>query len=184
MAELASQGQLRLSLLRWALVLIPGVLLLGMLSGAVAGSGPGNPWFDGLTKPAVYPPPQTFAIVWTVLYLLMGLALAIVVAARGAAGRQIAIVAFVVQLALNLAWSPLFFAAHQISAALVLIAVLDVAALVTIVLFLRVRPIAALLLVPYLLWILFATFLTYEFRVANPDADGRVVSGAAVRVEF
>lgn len=184
MAELASQGQLRMSLLRWALVLIPGVLLLGMLSGAAAGSGPGNPWFDGLAKPAIYPPPQTFAIAWTALYILMGLALSMVVAARGATGRSIAIVAFAIQLALNLAWSPLFFAAHQISAALVLIAVLDVAVVATIVLFLRVRPVAALLLVPYLLWILFATYLTYEFRAANPAADGREVSGAAVRVEF
>ena len=63
MAELASHGQLRLSLLRWALVLIPGVLLPGILSGTAAGSGPGNPWFDGLIKPSIYPPPQIFGIV-------------------------------------------------------------------------------------------------------------------------
>lgn len=184
MAELASHGQLRLSLFRWALVLIPGVLLLGMLSSAAAGSGPGNAWFDDLAKPATTPAPEIIQIVWTVLYILMGLALAMVVAARGASGRRIAIIAFAVQLALNLAWSPLFFAAHQITAALVLIVVLDVAVLVTVVLFQRVRPVAALLMAPYLLWILFATYLTWELRAANPDADGQEVSGAAVRVEF
>jgi len=184
MSELASQGQLRMSLVRWALVLIPGILLLGMLSGAAAGSGPDNPWFAGLVKPQLYPPPQTFGIVWTVLYLLMGLALAMVVCAPGAAGRGAAIVAFGVQLALNLAWSPLFFAAHQITGALVLLGAIDVAVVVTVVLFHRVRPVAALLLAPYLLWVLFATYLNWELLRANPDADGREVSGAVTRVQF
>jgi tryptophan-rich sensory protein len=184
MAELASHGQLRLSLFRWALVLIPGILLLGMLSAALAGSGPADPWFAGLNKPSIYPPPQLFPIVWSALYILMGLALAMIVWARGAAGRKVAIVAFAVQLALNLAWSPLFFAAHQITAALVLIVALDVAVLATIVLFHRVRPVAALLLAPYLVWLLFASYLNWEFRTANPNADGQEVSGAAVRVEF
>jgi benzodiazapine receptor len=184
MAELASQGQLRLGLLRWALVLIPAVLLLGILSGAVAGSGPGNPWFDGLNKPSIYPPPQVFGIVWTALYIMIGLALAMVVSARGAASRGIAIFAFVVQFALNLAWSPLFFAAHQITLALGLLIALDLAVLLTIVQFQRVRPVAALLLVPYLAWIVFATYLNWEFRTANPGADGQEVSGAVTRVEF
>ena len=62
--------------------------------------------------------------------------------------------------------------------------VLDVAVVVTIVLFRRVRLAAALLLLPYLAWILFATVLNWEFRIANPGADGREVSGAATRVEF
>lgn len=181
MAELASQGQLRMSLLRWALVLIPGVLLLGMLSGAF-GNGASDPWFVALRKPSLYPPPQTFGIVWTALYVMMGFALAIVVSARGAPGRKAAIIAFAVQLALNLAWSPVFFAAHQITAALILLIAIDVAVLVTLVLFQRVRPLAALLLVPYLAWLLFASYLNWEFLAANPDADGR--SSAAVRVEF
>ena len=184
MSELASQGQLRMSLVRWALVLIPGILLLGMLSGAAAGSGPDNPWFAALVKPSLYPPPQTFGIVWTVLYILMGLALAMVVCAPGAEGRNLARVAFAVQLALNLAWSPLFFAAHQITAALALLAALDVAVVVTVVLFQRVRPVAALLLLPYLAWVLFATYLNWELHTANPNADGQEVSGAVTRVQF
>ena len=115
---------------------------------------------------------------------MMGLALAMVASARGARGRKIAIAAFAVQFALNLAWSPLFFAAHQITGGLILLAVLDVAVVLTIVLFQRVRPVAALLLLPYLAWILFATYLNWEFRTANPGADGQEVSGAVTRVEF
>ena len=184
MSELASIGQLRGSLLRWALVLVPVVLLLGMLSGQLAGSGAGNPWFAALVKPPLYPQPVTFALVWTVLYILMGFSLAMVASARGAEWRMAAVAAFVLQLVLNLAWSPLFFGGHQIMAALALLVVLDIAVIATIVLFRLVRPVAALLLLPYLAWILFATLLNWQFHVANPDADGREVSGAVQRIQL
>lgn len=184
MSELASSNQLRMSLLRWVLFLVPAVVLLGFLSGMFAGSGPGNPWFNSLVKPSLYPPPATFGIVWTALYVLMGVALAIVMDARGAWGRGTALIVFLVQLALNLAWSPLFFAAHQIKAALILLIVLDVAVLATVFLFARIRKAAAMLMLPYLIWIMFATALNWQFLVANPDANGREVSGAAARVEF
>lgn len=178
---LASPAQLKASLMRWALVCVPLIVVLGFLSGRVAGSGPGNPWFDALVKPSAFPPPVTFGIVWTILYVMMGLSLAMVLAARGARGRGTAIVAFLVQLALNLAWSPLFFGLHQISAALVLIAVLVVAALLTAVLFARIRPLAGALLVPYLLWLVFATYLNFAFLQANPTLDGAQISGAVQR---
>ena len=184
MTELASAGQLRASLMRWMLICVPGILLLGLLSGRIAGSGPGNAWFDALVKPAVYPPPATFGIVWTVLYILMGASLAVIASARGAPGRGMALALFAVQLVLNLAWSPLFFAGHRITGALFLIAVLDLAAIATIALFWRVRPLAGMLLLPYLAWIMFATYLNYEFRVANPGADGQEGSGAAQRIEL
>jgi len=184
MSELASSGQLRAAYLRWALFLVPGIVLLGFLSGQVAGSGPGNPWFDALDKPAIYPPPATFGIVWGILYVLMGLALAVVVTARGARGRGLAVAAFVIQLLLNLAWTPLFFAYHQISAALILLLVLDFAVVVTTILFFRVRPIAGLMMVPYLGWVLFATVLNWQFLELNRAADGKTGSGAAVRVQF
>lgn len=184
MSELASREQLRESLLRWALVLVPVVLLLGMLSGRVAGSAAENPWFAALAKPSLYPPPAMFGIMWTALYLLMGLAVALVASARGARYRRAAITMFGVQLVLNLVWSPLFFAGHQIVAALVLLVVLDIAVVATLHLFRKVRPVAALLLVPYLAWILFATLLTWQFHRANPNADGREVSGAVTRIEI
>jgi len=184
MTELASTGQLRASLLRWALFLVPGILLLGLLSAQYAGSGLNDPWFAALEMPEVYPPPGTFFIVWIVLYAMMGLALAMVASARGAVGRPLAIGIFVLQLVLNLAWPPLFFAAHQITAALGLLVVLDLAVILTVVLFRKVRPVAALLLLPYLAWILFATYLNWELLVANPGMEGLDVPGASTRVEF
>lgn len=180
----ASRGQLRASFLRWALLIVPAVVGLGFLSGRLAGSGPGNPWFDALVKPAIYPPPAAFGIVWSILYLMMGVALTLVVTARGARGRGAAIAAFLVQFALNLAWTPTFFAAHEMTAALWVIVAMDVATIVTIALFWRVRRGAALLLVPYLAWILFATLLNWEFIRANPGADGQSAPAPTTRFEI
>ena len=178
MTELASSGQLRAAFLRWALVLVPGILFLGFFSGQVAGSGAGNPWFMELTKPSLYPPPQLFGIVWSILYVVIALALAMVVTAYGAPGRRNAIIAFAVQLALNLAWSPLFFGAHKLVPALVLLVVLDLAIVVTIVLVRRVRPLAAWLMLPYLAWCLFATLLNWQFLEANPGGQPPAVDVA------
>lgn len=185
MTVLASRGQLRASFLRWSLLIVPAVLLAGFISGQLGGGGSGDPWFDSLRKPAIFPPPATFGIVWSILYLMMGVALTMIVAARGAGGRGLAIGAFLVQLALNLAWSPVFFGAHRITAALYLLVAIDIAVMITIVLFWRVRRAAALLLVPYLAWVLFATLLNWEFLAANPDADGRMGStNATTRFEI
>jgi benzodiazapine receptor len=183
MNRLTSPAQIRASVLRWALFLVPTVMLLGFLSGQVGGDA-NSPWFQSLEKPAIFPPPVTFGIVWSILYFLMGLAFALVCAAWGARFRTLAIIAFVVQLALNLAWSPLFFGAHQIGAALYLLVAIDVAVLVTMILFFRVRRLAGWLLVPYLGWVLFATVLNWQFLQLNPGADGRDVSGSVQRFEL
>lgn len=183
MTELASPGQLRASLIRWALVLVPGVELLGFLSGQIGGDAR-DPWFVGLVKPAIFPPPVLFGIAWSILFALIGLALAVLVTARGAPGRQAAIGAWIVQFLLILCWSPLFFGAHEISLALALLLAIDVAVIVTVLLAWRVRRLAALLLLPYLAWVLFATLLNYEFLKVNPNADGREVSGATQRIEI
>jgi translocator protein len=185
MTALASRGQLRASLLRWALFTVPLVVLLGFLSGQLSGSGADSMWFQSLAKPAIFPPPAWFGIVWTILYALMGLALAMVCAAWGARGRGIAIAAFAVQFLVNLAWSPVFFAMHDIRAALIVIGVLDVLVVVAIVLFWRVRKLAAVLLLPYLAWIAFATVLNWQFLVLNPGGgiEG-AANGAVERYEF
>ena len=171
MNEIASPGQLRLAYLRWALVAVPAIVLLGFLSGKLANSGYGNRWFAALAKPDIMPPAWAFPVAWTTLYVLMGLALAIVLHARGAQGRGLAIALFFVQLLLNLVWSPLFFRAHQVGNALALILVLTVLVAVVAWLFGRIRPLAGILLIPYLVWLAFASFLTYEIRQLNPDAE-------------
>ena len=182
---IASRGQLRASFLRWALFLVPAITLLGFLSGSVAGSGPGNPWFDALVKPSIYPPPAAFGIVWTILYVMMGFALALVVVARGARGRTMALALFAIQFLLNLAWTPVFFGAHQITGALIIIGILNFVLLATVIYFWRVRPLAGALLLPYLAWVLFATALNFQFLQLNPHADGQPApSGAVERIEL
>jgi benzodiazapine receptor len=183
MNRLASPAQLRASFVRWALFLVPAVLLLGFVSGRLGGDA-SDPWFIALEKPAIFPPPAAFGIVWPILYTLMGLAAAMVGAAWGSRYRLPAILAFALQLFINLAWSPVFFGQHEITLGLYIILVLDVAVLVTIVLFWKVRRAAALLLVPYLAWILFATVLNYEFLRLNPDADGAEGTYAVQRIEL
>jgi tryptophan-rich sensory protein len=184
MRYLASPAQLRASLLRWSLFTVPTVLGLGFVSSIVADAGPQNPWFAALAKPALYPPPATFGIVWSVLYVLLGVALAMVASARGAPGRGPAVVLFALQLMLNLAWSPVFFAMHRMTVALGIIGVMIVLTLGLIALFRRVRPMAGALLLPYLAWICFAGVLNYQFLAMNPAADGAQGSGAAVRVQL
>lgn len=184
MNTIASSDQLRGTFIRWSLLLVPSFILLGLLSGQLSGSGADNPWFEALVKPTIYPPPATFGLVWTILYALMGFALASVASARGARGRLAAVIAFFVQFVLNLAWSPVFFGGHLITGGLILIAVLDVAVVITILLFWRVRQVAAMLLLPYLVWIAFATFLNWQFLEENPFMDGQDYSGAAARIEL
>ncbi len=180
--EIASKGQLRASFLRWAMVTVPAVLLLGLASGRVAPSGSDNGWYMALAKPAMTPPGWAFPVAWTTLYILMGLALAIVIHARGSRWRGPAIAAFAVQLALNLAWTPLFFGAHQVTNALYLLIAIFVAALATTVLFARVRKVAAWLLVPYLAWLSVAGVLNWRIDQMNPDAEALVPSASTTQV--
>jgi tryptophan-rich sensory protein len=184
MNRLASPAQLRASFYRWALFLVPLLLLLGFVSGKIAGSGADNPWFAPLAKPGTFPPPAAFAIVWTVLYALMGVAFALVCSAWGARRRAWAIALFVIQLLINLAWSPVFFGLHEMWIALGVLLALDVAALLTTALFWRVRRLAGWLMVPYVLWILFATVLNWQFIELNPRADGANASNAVQRIEL
>ena len=85
--EIASKGQLRLAYLRWAIVTVPFVLLLGFASGRLFPSGEENSWYQMLVKPAETPSGWVFPVAWTALYLLLGLALAMIVNARGSRRR-------------------------------------------------------------------------------------------------
>jgi len=170
MSGIASRSQLRMSFLRYALVTVPLVLLLGTISGRAAGSGYGNGWFDALQKPALMPPGWVFGAAWTLLYILIGLALALILHARGARGRGLAIGLFLAQLALNYAWSPIFFALHETGLAFIVIVLMIILAALTALLFARIRRAAGLLMLPYLAWLFFAAFLTWQIGALNPDA--------------
>jgi tryptophan-rich sensory protein len=171
MTGLASKSQLRMSFLRYALFTVPGILLLGSISGQLARSGYGNPWFDALAKPEAMPPGWVFGAAWTILYILLGLSLAMILHARGSKGRGPALALFFAQLVLNYIWSPLFFAYHQVGAALWTILAMIALTAAAAWLFRRIRPVAALLLLPYLAWLAFAAYLTFEVGRLNPDAS-------------
>lgn len=182
MSQLASPSQLRMSLLRWALFIVPAIMLLGFLSGTISGSGSDNSWFAELVKPEAQPPGWLFAVVWPVLYLLMGLALAIILNARGAKLRGVAVGLFVLQLVLNLLWSPLFFGKHEVTSAFYLLLLIWVAALATTFVFGRIRAVAAWLMVPYLAWLSFAAILNYQIDRLNPDAERLYVPAATSEI--
>jgi translocator protein len=171
MSQIASPGQLRMSLLRWALFVVPLVMLLGFLSSTVAGSGEENRWYQELVKPEAQPPGWAFGVVWPILYFMTGLAFAIVLNARSAPQRMLGIGLFLTQLVLNLAWSPLFFGRHQVSTAFYLIIAMFVAALATTFVFGKIRKSAAWLMVPYLAWLCFAAILNYQIDQLNPEAE-------------
>lgn len=182
MTGIASRSQLRMSFLRWALVTVPATVLLGILSGRVSNSGDGNPWFDALVKPEAMPPTWVFPVAWTTLYVFLGLALAMILNARGARGRGVALALFFAQLLLNYSWSPVFFAMHQVTAAFIIILVMALLSAVTALLFYRIRKAAAWLLLPYIAWLCFAGYLTYRIDALNPDAENLVASGASADI--
>ncbi|HVF95641.1 MAG TPA: TspO/MBR family protein [Sphingomonas sp.] len=171
MSGIASRGQLRMSFLRWAVVTVPLIVLLGFLAGRTVATGDSSDWYRALAKPALTPPGWLFPVAWTLLYVLMGFALAMVLNARGAKARPFAVALFVVQFALNLSWTPLFFGAHRVDAALLVIVAMLAAAIATTIAFGRVRTTAAWLMVPYLVWISFAGVLTWRIGQLNPDAE-------------
>lgn len=160
-----------MSFLRWAVFTVPLILLLGFASGRAVPAGSENSWYVALQKPALTPPGWVFPVAWTSLYILMGFAVAIILHARGARGRGVALALFAVQFLLNLAWTPLFFGMHQVGAALGVILAMLLLAILTTVLFGRIRPLAAWLMVPYLVWISFAGVLTWRIGQLNPDAE-------------
>jgi tryptophan-rich sensory protein len=184
MTELASRGQLRMSFLRYAIVTVPAILLLGTLSGRVSGSGYGNAWFDALTKPGFMPPGWVFGAAWTTLYILLGLALAMILHARGARGRGVAIAVFLAQLLLNFAWSPIFFALHNVGLALAVVLVMLLLAGVSTLLFARIRVAAAWLMLPYVAWLVFASLLTWQINQLNPYAQQLVPERGSTDIEL
>jgi len=125
-------------------------------------------WYAGLAKPSFNPPGWIFGPVWTALYAMMGLA-AWLVYEKGSKRPEVrkALAVFGVQLLLNTLWSIVFFGAHQLFGAVVVIVILWATILWTILRFRKISKAAAWLLVPYILWVSFATVLTVSIYVLN-----------------
>jgi tryptophan-rich sensory protein len=146
------------------LLLCVGVGIIGSVV-----TGPEIPvWYAGLSKPPWTPPSVAFPVAWSILYFLMALSLwRLWDRAPVSPTRTTAIRLFVVQLALNAAWSPVFFGWHGIRAALVIIIVLLIAIAATLIAAFRADRPAGWLLVPYLAWVAFATTLNAGIVALN-----------------
>ena len=154
-----------------ALVTVPAIVIVGSLMGIVSNSGFENGWYAALEKPAFQPPGWAFGVVWTTLYTMLGIALAAIWNTPPSPLRRTALTLFFIQLALNFAWSPIFFGAQMIDVALVTILVMLILATATANMFRCIRPVAGWLMLPYLLWLCLATALNYETGQLNPGAD-------------
>lgn len=143
-------------------------LLIGFLSGFATQSSV-NEWYAALNKPSFTPPNELFAPVWTVLYVLMGVA-AGVVWSKGYHHIWVktALYHFVFQLLFNALWSIVFFGLKNPLLALLVILVLLTLIMLTIKWFKVVSKPAAILMVPYLLWVCFAAVLNYKVWELNP----------------
>jgi benzodiazapine receptor len=155
---------------RVAFVTVPAIVGFGSLSGWLANSGYGNAWFDALSKPTFMPPGWAFGLVWPILYALLGMALAAVLQAPATQRRRTALILFFAQLALNFAWSPIFFAAHDIRLALWVIVAMAILAAMAASQFRQIRPLAGWLMLPYLAWLCFAAALTAAIDKLNPGS--------------
>ncbi|WP_316810971.1 TspO/MBR family protein [Pedobacter heparinus] len=125
-------------------------------------------WYVTLAKPSFNPPNEIFAPVWTSLYILMGISAYLVWQKRHTITqfpRTIAI--YLIQLVLNLMWSFIFFYAHQLGVALFEIIALLLAVIINAWVFYKINKVAGLLFIPYILWVSFATVLTYNIFILN-----------------
>lgn len=136
--------------------------------GAIASIDAGT-FYAQLMLPSWAPPGSVFGPVWTVLYILMGIAAWLVWRVNGI---RVALALFVIQLALNALWSWLFFGWHRGDLAFADILLLWVMIIATLLAFWRVRALAGALLVPYLLWVSFASVLNYVVWQLNPQVLG------------
>lgn len=147
------------------LALAAGALGAIFSPGASARAGA---WYAALSKPAWAPPHRWYGPVWTTLYLLMGIAVWLVWGERYHRKRAAALLAYSIQLVLNALWAPLFFGTRNIGAGLFIMVALWLTIIWTIREFRSVRPLAAGLLTPYVLWVTLATALNLRIWRLNP----------------
>jgi len=138
-------------------------------SGAVFTAQGLGMWYETLQRPALAPPSWVFGPVWTVLFALIGVAVWLVWRRVDSSPREARLAGgvFAVHFVFNLGWSAVFFGLQEVGVGLVVIGVLWLLIVTTIWTFGRVDRRAAVLLVPYLLWVSFAAFLNYRFWVLN-----------------
>lgn len=151
-----------------------GWLVISFVAAGIgaAASVQASSFYAEIVRPSWAPPSAVFGPVWTVLYALMGIAAWLVWRAKGFRAARASLILFLVQLAINALWSWLFFGWHWGALAFADILLLWLLIVTTLVLFWRVRPLAGVLLIPYLLWVSFASALCYSVWQLNPQLLG------------
>ncbi|AKM81613.1 MAG: TspO and MBR like protein [Candidatus Pacebacteria bacterium GW2011_GWF2_38_9] len=124
-------------------------------------------WYSTINKPFFNPPNWLFGPVWTLLYLFMGIALYLILITKKTAKRKTALIVFFTQLGLNSLWSIIFFGLHSPGFAFIEIIFLLIFIVLSILKFLPISKKAAYLLVPYLLWVSFASILNFSIFLLN-----------------
>ena len=152
--------------------IIKGVasLLLPLTVGGIAGiftaeAIPG--WYASLNQPSFNPPNWVFGPVWTMLYIILGFSLFLIWKLPSGKERNQAILIFMMQLLLNFGWSFFFFYFKMIGLALIDIVALWIMIIVMLVQFYKLKPVAAYINIPYLLWVTFATVLNVAYFFLN-----------------
>lgn len=128
---------------------------------------PGD-WYDNLNKPSWQPPSWLFAPVWSILYVMIAVSGWLVWREHGLAGASFAFVVYGIQLVVNGAWSPVFFGLKRPDLALIEVGFLWLSVVATIWVFAPLNETATWLLVPYLVWVSFASFLNFTIVRLNP----------------
>lgn len=149
-------------------------LLVSAIAAAVGGAASvqAGPFYAQLLRPDWAPPASLFGPVWTVLYVLMGVAAWLIWRVGGIRQARTALCLFLVQLALNALWSWLFFGWHRGALAFAEIVLLLALIAATLISFWRIKPLAGALLLPFLLWVGFAAALNYSVLQLNPQVLG------------
>jgi tryptophan-rich sensory protein len=167
-------------------------IILPLVVGAVAGmftASEINGWFQTINKPTWQPPNWVFGPVWTVLYVMMGVAFFLIWNKEAPkTTKRLAMTLWIIQLVFNFLWSFIFFKKHQLDWALGEILVLWFFILLTILFFARISKLAAWLMVPYISWVTFASLLTffiYDLNTASslPSGGGGGIEGTTFRFD-
>ena len=124
-------------------------------------------WYETLNRPSFNPPNWLFGPVWTFLYILLGISLYLIWKQSASKERNLAIIIFLLQQALNFGWSFIFFYFNMIGLALIEIILLWINIILMLVLFYKIKPMAAYINIPYLLWVTFATVLNASYYLLN-----------------
>ena len=152
----------------WPIVLTGAPVVAASVVGQLATYPNLTPWYAGLVKPSFNPPNWVFAPVWTTLYVLMAFSVWRVLRLHSTTPlRRLGLSLFFIQLALNPAWSWMFFGAHSPLLGLINIIPQLVVIIGTIIVFLRLDFIAALALMPLAIWVAFATLLNFSIWSMN-----------------